>query len=146
MFTDTLDTTPRRVLAILLLTAITLVACAPPQSSDWVSHDDDLLDQPAFIYFVLESRTPEGEVSSGYSDSDDQCRLLPLKKYDTTDPHGKHHYKSLTAGDAIWDRCWDYNSEDKPPLVITSIPPEFADQMGVTIPNFPTPNNPPSIE
>lgn len=89
------------------------------------------------LYFVLKARSEDGKsIGLSSSDNTDKCLLLPLDKYEIVDPHGNNHYKARTAADTIWDRCWDYYNVDKPPLVIPSIPKEFADQMGVEFPEF----------
>ncbi|NQW19464.1 MAG: hypothetical protein HQ477_01885 [Chloroflexi bacterium] len=141
MFTRIDASTLNRTLALLLLPlfGILLVAmsCAPTRVDEWVELRGGDSDEPEFLYYVLKVRTPDDKDNrKGTAGSEDKCQLLPFKKYDIMDPHGKHHYAALTANDLIWVNCWDYDTTSKPPLVINSIPPEFADQMGIEIPQF----------
>ncbi len=98
----------------------------------------DTTDQPNNVYYVLEDRT-----AAGYEKEDDQygdareCLLLPFDKQSTSDPHGKNHYSAQSPTNAFWQECGPYAAIDKPPLVINSIPPEFADQMGIELPDLP---------
>ena len=130
---------PKLITLLLPLFVIlfAVISCAPPSIDNWVQHDNTDVDNPAMIYYVLEAKDKDGKsIGSSSTDSTDDCRLLPLDRYETMDPHGNNHYKARTADKTIWDRCWDYYNTDKPPLVINSIPKEFAEQMSIEIPEF----------
>jgi hypothetical protein len=139
MFTKSDIRTSKRSLAVLLLPlfALLIIACDAPADGEWVVHELDTSEQPETIYYILNTK-----MQPGYTEEDDQygdatdCQLLPLNKQSTTDPHGKHHYSAMGPLDAFWQQCNKFNAADKPPLVINSIPPEFAEQMGVEIPDF----------
>ena len=139
MFTKNFIPASKRSLAVLLLPllALLIVACDAPGEGEWVAHDLDKSKQPDTIYYVLDTRMLPGytEEDDPYGDARD-CFLLPLDKQSTSDPHGKNHYSAQGPLDAFWAACEPYGETDKPPLVINSIPPEFAEQMGVEIPDF----------
>lgn len=139
MFTKNYIPASKRSLAVLLLPlfALLIVACEAPGDSEWVVHNLDTSKQPSNIYFVLDTRMQPGytEEDDAYGDARD-CYLLPFDKQSTSDLHGKNHYSAQGPLDAFWSACEPYNSVDKPPLVINSIPPEFADQIGIELPDF----------
>ena len=140
MFTKNFIPTSKRSLTALLLplVALLIVACGgPPGDDEWVSFHLDTSDQPETVYFILETKYQAGydaEVDPEGHSTD--CKLLPLNKQSTTDPHGKHHYSAMGPLDAYWAECSKYDAVARPPLVINSIPSEFADQMGIELPTF----------
>jgi hypothetical protein len=142
MFTKNFIPTSKRSLAVLLLPlfALLIIACGgPPADSEWVVHEWDTSKPPSNIYFVIDTRYQAGydeEVDPEGNATD--CFVLAFDKQSTTDPHGKNHYSAMGRGplDAYWSECSEYSAVDKPPLVINSIPPEFADQMGIELPDL----------
>jgi hypothetical protein len=140
MFTKSSHRTSVKALVLLLLPliALTLIGCEKPGKGEWVSFELDTSEQPETIYYILDTK-----MKLGYEEDDDpygdarECFLLPLNKQSTTDPHGKHHYSAMGPLDAWWQDCSKFNAVDRPPLVINSIPSEFAEQMGVELPDLP---------
>ena len=116
-------------------------ACGSPGEGEWtqvrsIKADAKFDPEPARLYFIAKSKiNPDYEDNEGsgtvYENDNADCLGLEFVRRSNTDPHGKYLYEASELIPSHWFPYSDLILMDKPPLVINSVPDDFAEQIGV---------------
>lgn len=137
IFTKVISKRAKRSLAALLLTILTLMLTACGASTldegTWVVHDIEFSPHPDSVFYVLEKKSPFGELekfedSQGYQRI---CLMLEFTEDSSGSSDGDKLYTSHTVEDAEWRLCREYAETDKPKFVSESIPSELRNEFGL---------------
>jgi hypothetical protein len=137
MLTNVISIQAKGSLTALLLTilvlAITACGASTLDEGTWVVHDIEFSPHPDSVFYVLEKKSPFGELekfedSQGYQRI---CLMLEFTEDSSGSSDGEKLYTSRTVEDAEWRLCREYVETDKPKFVSDSIPTELRKRFGL---------------